>query len=83
MAEGMDYTEFLAGGESIGGGMVMNSIVRAQVASYWQVYVTVEDVDKSHKKASSSAGTRCWRRRTSRAADSQSSATRRVPRSAS
>jgi uncharacterized protein len=51
MAEGMDYTEFLAGGESIAGGMEMNSMVPAQVPSYWLVYFTVEDVDKSHKTA--------------------------------
>lgn len=31
MAEGMDYTEFLAGGQSIAGGMEMNSMVPAQV----------------------------------------------------
>src|SRR4029077_7051502 len=37
MAEGMDYTEFLAGGESIAGGMEMNSMVPPQVPSYWQV----------------------------------------------
>ena len=29
----------------------MNSMVPAQVPSYSQVYFTVEDVDKSHKKA--------------------------------
>jgi uncharacterized protein len=51
MAEGMEYTEFLANGESIAGGMEMNSMVPAQVPSYWQVYFTVEDVDKSHKQA--------------------------------
>jgi predicted enzyme related to lactoylglutathione lyase len=51
MAEGMDYTEFLAGGESIAGGMEMNSMVPAQVPSYWQVYFTVDDIDKSHKAA--------------------------------
>jgi predicted enzyme related to lactoylglutathione lyase len=51
MAEGMDYTEFLAGAESIAGGMEMNSMVPAQVPSYWQVYFTVADVDKTHKKA--------------------------------
>jgi predicted enzyme related to lactoylglutathione lyase len=33
MAEGMDYTEFLAGGESIAGGMEMNSMVPAEVPS--------------------------------------------------
>jgi predicted enzyme related to lactoylglutathione lyase len=31
--------------------MEMNSMVPAQVPSYWQVYFTVEDVDKSHQKA--------------------------------
>jgi predicted enzyme related to lactoylglutathione lyase len=31
--------------------MEMNSMVPAQVPSYWQVYFTVDDVDKSHKKA--------------------------------
>lgn len=51
MADGMEYTEFLSGGESIAGGMEMNSMVPAQVPSYWQVYFTVEDVDKSHEKA--------------------------------
>jgi predicted enzyme related to lactoylglutathione lyase len=51
MAEGMEYTEFLASGESIAGGMEMNSMVPAQVPSYWLVYFTVEDVDKTHKTA--------------------------------
>jgi predicted enzyme related to lactoylglutathione lyase len=51
MAEGMEYTEFLAGGESIAGGMEMNPMVPAQVPSYWLAYFTVEDVDKSHKQA--------------------------------
>jgi predicted enzyme related to lactoylglutathione lyase len=51
MGEGMDYTEFLAGGESIAGSMEMNSMVPAQVPSYWLVYFTVDDVDKSHKTA--------------------------------
>src|SRR2546428_661690 len=50
-AEGMEYTEFLANGESIAGGMEMNSMVPAQVPSYWLAYFTVEDVDKSHKTA--------------------------------
>jgi predicted enzyme related to lactoylglutathione lyase len=51
MAEGMEYTEFLVNGESIAGGMEMNSMVPAQVPSYWLAYFTVEDVDKSHKTA--------------------------------
>jgi predicted enzyme related to lactoylglutathione lyase len=51
MAPGQEYTEFLAGGESIAGGMEMNSMVPAQVPSYWQVYFNVDDVNKSHEKA--------------------------------
>jgi len=51
MAEGMEYTEFLVGGESIAGGMEMNSMVPAQVPSYWLAYFTVADVDASHKTA--------------------------------
>ena len=51
MVDGMEYTEFLAGGQSIAGGMEMMSMVPAQVPSYWQVYFTVGDVDKSHQKA--------------------------------
>jgi predicted enzyme related to lactoylglutathione lyase len=51
MADGLAYTEFLVSGESIAGGMEMNSMVPARVPSYWQVYFTVEDVDKSHQKA--------------------------------
>jgi predicted enzyme related to lactoylglutathione lyase len=46
-----DYTEFLLSGESIAGGMEMNPMVPAEVPSYWLVYFTVPDVDKSHKKA--------------------------------
>ena len=51
MAPNQEYTEFMAGGESIAGGMEMNSMVPAEVPSYWQVYFTVEDVDKSYNKA--------------------------------
>jgi predicted enzyme related to lactoylglutathione lyase len=51
MAGSMDYTQFLAGGESIAGGMEMNSMIPAQVPSHWQVSFTVEDVEKTHKKA--------------------------------
>jgi predicted enzyme related to lactoylglutathione lyase len=51
MAEGQEYTEFLSGGESIAGGMEMNSMVPAQVPSYWLVYFTVPDVDKAYKTA--------------------------------
>jgi predicted enzyme related to lactoylglutathione lyase len=45
------YTEFHLGGQSIAGGMEMNPMVPAEVPSYWMVYFTVDDVDKSFKKA--------------------------------
>lgn len=53
MGEGTNeqYTEFQLGGESIAGGMEMNSMVPAQVPSYWMVYFTVDDVDASYKLA--------------------------------
>jgi predicted enzyme related to lactoylglutathione lyase len=53
MGEGQEgeYTEFLSGGESIAGGMEMNPMVPAEVPSYWLVYFTVPDVDKSYEKA--------------------------------
>jgi predicted enzyme related to lactoylglutathione lyase len=45
------YTEFQLGGESIAGGMEMNPMVPAEVPSYWLAYFTVDDIDKSFKKA--------------------------------
>ena len=51
MPQGGQYTEFQVGGESIAGGMEMNEMVPAEVPSYWLVYFTVPDVDKSHKTA--------------------------------
>ena len=52
MGEGNpDYTEFQLDGQSIAGGMEMNPMVPKEVPSYWMVYFTVADVDKSHKKA--------------------------------
>ena len=52
MGEGQpDYTEFQLDGQSIAGGMEMNPMVPKEVPSYWMVYFTVADVDKSHKKA--------------------------------
>ena len=52
MGEGQpDYTEFQHEGESVAGGMEMNPMVPQEVPSYWMVYFTVADVDKSHKKA--------------------------------
>jgi len=50
IAEGMEYTEFRANGESIAGGIEMNSMVPTQVPSYRQVYFSVEDLDKEYKK---------------------------------
>jgi predicted enzyme related to lactoylglutathione lyase len=51
------YTEFQLGGESIAGGQEMQSMVPAQVPSYWLVYFAVPDVDKSFK-AATQAGAR-------------------------
>ena len=52
MGEGQgDYTEFQLEGQSIAGGMEMNPMVPKEVPSYWMVYFTVTDIDKSHKKA--------------------------------
>ena len=52
MADGsQDYTEFLASGESIAGGMEINPMIPTEVPSYWQIYFTVDDVDTAHKKA--------------------------------
>lgn len=45
------YTEFLAEGESIAGGMEMNPMVPSAVPSYWTVYFVVDDVDGSYRKA--------------------------------
>jgi len=45
------YTEFQLGGESVAGGQEMQSMVPAQVPSYWLVYFAVDDVDKSFKTA--------------------------------
>jgi len=51
MGEGMQYTEFLIGGDSIAGSMEMNPMVPAQVPSYWMPYFEVDDVDKALDKA--------------------------------
>ncbi|MDQ6743937.1 MAG: VOC family protein [Candidatus Dormibacteraeota bacterium] len=57
MGEGQaPYIEFQLGGESIAGGMEMNSMVPAEVPSYWMVYFGVEDVDRSFKQATESGG---------------------------
>jgi predicted enzyme related to lactoylglutathione lyase len=52
MGEGQPpYTEFLAADESIAGGMEMNSMVPAEVPSYWMAYFSVADVDAAFRKA--------------------------------
>jgi hypothetical protein len=45
------YTEFQVDGTSIAGGTEMNSMVPAEVPSYWLVYFNVEDVDRSFNQA--------------------------------
>jgi predicted enzyme related to lactoylglutathione lyase len=51
-----EYTEFQAGGQSIAGGMEMNSMVPAQVPSYWMVYFNVDNVDKAFDKVIAEGG---------------------------
>jgi len=46
-----EYTEFQVNGESIAGGMEMNSMIPAEVPSYWMPYFEVADVDKAFHKA--------------------------------
>lgn len=58
MGEGQpEYTEFQLGGESIAGGMEMNSMVPKEVPSYWTVYFGVTNVDKAFDKAKSLGAT--------------------------
>ncbi len=45
------YHEFQVNGDSVSGGMEMNSMVPAQVPSYWMPYFGVDDVDKAYEKA--------------------------------
>lgn len=51
MGEGMQYTEFKVGGESVAGAMEMASMVPPEVPNYWLVYFGVEDVDRSFRAA--------------------------------
>lgn len=52
MGEGQPpYIEFLLDGHSVAGAWEMNSMVPAEVPSYWQIYFTVEDVDAAFRKA--------------------------------
>ena len=45
------YTEFRLDDHSIAGAWEMNSMVPAEVPSYWQVYFSVDDVDAAYRKA--------------------------------
>src|SRR5487761_347540 len=58
MSEGKlgDYTEFQANGESIAGGTEMNSMVPAEVPSYWLVYFNVDNVDMAFDKVIAEGG---------------------------
>ena len=49
--DGPPYNEFLLGGESIAGAQEMQPMVPKEVPSYWLVYFSVDDVDKTFKKA--------------------------------
>ena len=52
MGEGQaPYIEFQLDGQSIAGAWEMNSMVPAEVPSYWQIYFMVEDVDAAFRKA--------------------------------
>ncbi len=54
--ESPEYTEFQAGGQSIAGAMEMNSMVPAEVPSYWMVYFNVDNVDKAFDKVIAEGG---------------------------
>jgi hypothetical protein len=52
MGEGLPpYTEFQLGGKTVAGGKEMNAIVPPEVPSYWRVFFTVDDVDRTFQKA--------------------------------
>src|SRR5205814_9326851 len=51
MGDQPPYTEFQLEGESVAGGWEMNPMVPAEVPSYWQVYFTVDDVDRAYDKS--------------------------------
>jgi predicted enzyme related to lactoylglutathione lyase len=57
MGEGQPtYTEFQLDGESVAGGWEMNSMIPAEVPSYWQIYFNVDDVDAAFKKVIDAGG---------------------------
>ena len=57
MGEGAPpYTEFQLEGQSVAGGMEMMPMVPAEVPSYWMVYFTVDEVDRSFENATQVGG---------------------------
>jgi predicted enzyme related to lactoylglutathione lyase len=50
------YVLFQAGDLGVAGGTEMNSMVPAEVPSYWMVYFAVGDVDATFKKAMDAGG---------------------------
>jgi predicted enzyme related to lactoylglutathione lyase len=56
MGDAGDYTEFLADGQTIAGGMEMSPMVPAEVPSYWLVYFAVSDIDRSFADAVGAGG---------------------------
>lgn len=56
MEGGPPYTEFQVGGEGIAGAMEMNPMVPAEVPSYWMIYFSVDDVDRSFGQAIEAGG---------------------------
>jgi predicted enzyme related to lactoylglutathione lyase len=75
------YTEFQLGGKSIAGATEMNPMVPAEVPSYWQIYFTVDDVDKTHAAAVGAGARELLAPMDLPAAGCRSSATRRARRS--
>lgn len=51
MPGGLTYTEFLAGDESVAGGMEMPAMMPAEVPSHWMAYFQVEDIDSAFARA--------------------------------
>jgi predicted enzyme related to lactoylglutathione lyase len=57
MGEARPYIVLKAGGEAVGGIMLMPKSVPPQVPPHWAAYVTVEDVDATAKKAKEAGAT--------------------------
>jgi predicted enzyme related to lactoylglutathione lyase len=50
-SEPQPYTEFQVAGESVAGALEMSADLPAEMPSYWMVYFSVDDVDRSHQAA--------------------------------